>query len=99
MNIFKAEDADEGLNAEIRYQILDWGENTPRFNINSVSGQIKAIANFAGDAERIYSFNVKATDRRGKEDGLFSIIRIIVRNISIMILQYILRLQVSKLIQ
>lgn len=71
---------DLGLNGEIRYQILGRGDDqTRRFAIDSLTGQVRAITSFARDAGRVFGFDVKATDRRGADDGKSSIANVFVR--------------------
>ncbi|OAD62651.1 Cadherin-89D [Eufriesea mexicana] len=73
----EAEDPDEGANAEIRYQILGQ-EDAPRFAIDPLSGQVRSVACFGRDAGRVFGFDVKATDRKGAEDGRSSIANVFV---------------------
>lgn len=73
----QAEDLDEGANAEIRYQILG-REDAPRFAIDPLSGQVRSVASFGRDAGRVFGFDVKATDRRGAENGRSSIANVFV---------------------
>ncbi|XP_043259305.1 cadherin-89D [Colletes gigas] len=73
----EAEDPDEGANAEIRYQILG-REDAPRFAIDPLSGQVRSVASFGRDAGRVFGFDVKATDRRGAENGRSSIANVFV---------------------
>ncbi|KAK2588583.1 hypothetical protein KPH14_006357 [Odynerus spinipes] len=73
----EAEDPDEGTNGEIRYQILG-REDAPRFAIDPLSGQVRSVASFARDAGRVFGFDVKATDRRGAENGRSSIANVFV---------------------
>ncbi|CAB0038612.1 unnamed protein product, partial [Trichogramma brassicae] len=87
-NVIKveAEDPDEGINGQVRYQILGGraggggggGEDSPKFAIDPVSGQVQTAASFAKDAGRVYGFDVKATDRAGAEDGRSSIANVFV---------------------
>lgn len=76
----QARDADEGLNGDIRYQILGRSadDESHRFAIDPVSGQVRSIASFGRDAGRVYGFDVKATDRRGIDDGRSSIANVFV---------------------
>lgn len=75
----QAKDPDLGLNGEVRYQILGRAdEATRRFTIDPITGQVRAIANFARDAGKVYGFDVKATDRRGADDGKSSIANVFV---------------------
>ncbi|XP_033362099.1 cadherin-89D isoform X2 [Bombus vosnesenskii] len=73
----EAEDPDEGANAEIRYQILG-REDAPRFAIDPLSGQVRSVASFGRDTGRVFGFDVKATDRRGAENGRSSIANVFV---------------------
>ncbi|XP_063981837.1 cadherin-89D isoform X2 [Diachasmimorpha longicaudata] len=73
----EADDPDEGINGEIRYQILGQ-ENSPRFAIDPLSGQVRSVASFSRDAGRVFGFDVKATDRRGSDNGRSSIANVFV---------------------
>ncbi|XP_012259272.2 cadherin-89D isoform X2 [Athalia rosae] len=73
----EAEDPDEGVNADIRYQILG-REDAPRFAIDPLSGQVRSVGSFSRDAGRVFGFDVKATDRAGAEDGRSSIANVFV---------------------
>lgn len=44
-----------------------------------MSGQVRAVANFARDASKVFGFDVKATDRRGADDGKSAIANVFVR--------------------
>ncbi|ALC46124.1 Cad89D, partial [Drosophila busckii] len=70
-----ASDADEGLNAEIRYRLLN--EPTRLFGIDELSGNIRLLSDLPLD-ERIYGFDVKATDRMGADDGRSGIVNVFV---------------------
>ncbi|XP_044262289.1 cadherin-89D isoform X1 [Tribolium madens] len=75
----QAKDPDLGLNGEVRYQILGRADEAARrFTIDPITGQVRAIANFARDAGKVYGFDVKATDRRGADDGKSSIANVFV---------------------
>ncbi|KAL1491992.1 hypothetical protein ABEB36_012502 [Hypothenemus hampei] len=75
----QATDPDLGLNGEIRFQILSRSEDANRrFAIDSVTGQIRAIANFNKDVGKVFGFDVKATDKRGADDGRSSIANVLV---------------------
>lgn len=70
------------MNSEIRYQILGRvDDESRRFAIDSVTGQVRAIASFSKDAGRVYGFDVKATDRRGADDGKSAIANVFVRKL------------------
>ncbi|XP_011302069.1 cadherin-89D [Fopius arisanus] len=73
----EADDPDEGINGEIRYQILGQ-ENSPRFAIDPLSGQVRSVASFSRDAGRVFGFDVKATDRGGADNGRSSIANVFV---------------------
>ena len=73
----QAEDPDEGINGEVRYQILSQ-ENIPKFSIDPVSGQVQSAGSFFKDSGRVFGFDVKATDRAGAEDGRSSIANVFV---------------------
>ncbi|KAK9754964.1 Cadherin domain [Popillia japonica] len=75
----QAKDADLGINGEVRYQILGRADEvTRRFAIDPITGQVRAVSNFIKDAGKIYGFDVKATDRRGADDGKSSIANVFV---------------------
>lgn len=75
----QATDADSGLNGEIRYQILGRSDDqTRRFAIDPLTGQVRSVVSFARDAGRVFGFDVKATDRRGADDGKSSIANVFV---------------------
>ncbi|KAH8236536.1 hypothetical protein KR026_004495, partial [Drosophila bipectinata] len=70
-----ATDLDEGLNAEIRYRLLN--EPTRLFGIDEATGNIRLLADLPHD-ERLYGFDVKATDRLGEDDGRSGIVNVFV---------------------
>lgn len=72
----QASDADEGLNAEVRYQIL--GGEADYFTVDPVTGHLRAVASFAHHAGHVFGFDVKATDRAGAHDGRSSIANVFV---------------------
>lgn len=74
--LLRATDADAGLNADVRYQILN--EPSRRFAVDAVSGQVRAVGSLARDVGRVFGFDVKATDRRGQHDGLSAIVNVLV---------------------
>lgn len=79
MNVLQATDPDEGLNADIRYHILGRIDDESRkFVIDPITGQVRSIVSFAYDAGRVYGFDVKATDRRGADDGKSAITNVFV---------------------
>lgn len=76
---FQARDPDLGLNGEVRYQILGRaGESARRFAIDPVTGQVRSISSFVKDSGKVFGFDVKATDRRGADDGKSSIANVFV---------------------
>lgn len=72
----EATDDDIGMNAEVRYSLLN--EPTKLFEIDEVSGNIRVIGPISND-QRVYGFDVKATDRKGGEDGKSAIVNVFVR--------------------
>ncbi|KAK6627853.1 hypothetical protein RUM44_010332 [Polyplax serrata] len=74
----QATDLDEGLNGEIRYYILGRGEDSQKFTIDPVTGQIRSVVSFAKDAGKVFGFDVKAVDRRGADLGRSSIANVFV---------------------
>ncbi|XP_050323376.1 cadherin-89D [Bactrocera neohumeralis] len=75
VTIVKAFDADEGINAEIRYRLLN--EPSRLFGIDELTGKIRLIGIIPMD-QRVYGFDVKATDRGGADDGRSSIVNVFV---------------------
>ncbi|CAH0559443.1 unnamed protein product [Brassicogethes aeneus] len=75
----QARDLDLGLNGEVRYQILSRTDETSRrFAIDPITGQVRGVSSFSGDAGKVFGFDVKATDRRGADDGKSSIANVFV---------------------
>ncbi|XP_046805306.1 cadherin-89D isoform X2 [Lucilia cuprina] len=72
----EAIDPDLGLNSEIRYRLLN--EHSHLFGIDETSGKIRLIANIEPSNDRVYGFDVKATDRAGADDGRSSIVNVFV---------------------
>ncbi|XP_046673716.1 cadherin-89D isoform X2 [Homalodisca vitripennis] len=72
----QATDVDEGLNSEIRYQIL--GGEADYFTVDPVTGHLRAVASFAHQAGHVFGFDVKATDRAGAHDGRSAIANVFV---------------------
>lgn len=72
----QATDADTGINADIRYQIIN--EQAPRFAIDPVTGRVRVVASLARDSGRVFGFDVKATDKRGADDGKSAIANVFV---------------------
>ncbi|XP_053945491.1 cadherin-89D [Anastrepha ludens] len=75
VTVVKAFDADEGLNAEIRYRLLN--EPSRLFGIDELTGKIRLVG-VVPIGERVYGFDVKATDRGGADDGRSSIVNVFV---------------------
>lgn len=71
-----AVDLDAGINGDVRYTLLN--EPTKLFGIDAISGRIRVLGPVQGDAQRVYGFDVKATDRRGAEDGHSAITNVFV---------------------
>ncbi|XP_037884780.1 cadherin-89D [Glossina fuscipes] len=72
----EATDADAGVNAEIRFRLLN--EPSRLFAIDEFTGKIRLISNIEPSDTRIYGFDVKATDRAGADDGRSSIVNVFV---------------------
>lgn len=70
-----ATDDDIGKNAEIRYKLLN--EPTKLFGIDEMTGKIRVLGPI-GDDHKVFGFDVKATDRRGEDDGRSSIANVFV---------------------
>lgn len=71
----EATDLDIGLNAEIRYSLLN--EPSRLFGIDDVTGKIRVLGPI-NNQNRVYGFDVKATDRRGSDDGKSAITNVFV---------------------
>lgn len=71
----EASDADTGINADIRYSLLN--EPSRLFGIDSETGWIRALGPVPGN-QKVYGFDVKATDRKGADDGRSSIANVFV---------------------
>lgn len=80
-NVLKvqADDADSGINGDIRYSIIN--EPTNFFGIDALSGQIRALGPLWRDNQRVFGFDVKATDRQGSDSGKSSIVNVLVRKL------------------
>lgn len=70
-----ATDQDIGLNADVRYSLLN--EPSKLFGIDAISGRIRVLGPIRHD-QRVYGFDVKATDRQGADDGRSSIANVFV---------------------
>jgi len=65
-----ARDADEGINSAIRYEILSRGDDaSSKFYVDPISGVIRSMVSFAMDGGKLFSFDVKATDKEGSDSG------------------------------
>nr|XP_034828894.1 cadherin-89D [Maniola hyperantus] len=71
-----ATDADIGINADIRYQLIN--SEGGRFTVEPVSGRVRVAGSVARSAGRVLGFDVKATDRRGADDGRSAIVNVFV---------------------
>lgn len=78
-----AVDLDAGANGDVRYSLLN--EPSKLFGIDAVSGRIRVLGPVRGD-QRVYGFDVKATDRRGAEDGQSAITNVFVSNLFLFLL-------------
>ncbi|XP_026498346.2 cadherin-89D isoform X2 [Vanessa tameamea] len=72
----QASDADIGINSDIRYQVIN--SEGARFSVDSISGRVRVAGSFQRDAGRVIGFDVKATDRRGADDGRSAIVNVFV---------------------
>ncbi|XP_041968077.1 cadherin-89D isoform X2 [Aricia agestis] len=72
----QAVDADVGINADIRYQVIN--TESSRFTVDAVTGRVRASGTFLRDAGRVIGFDVKAADRRGADDGRSAIANVFV---------------------
>lgn len=72
----EAKDDDTGINSEIRYSLLN--EPSKMFEIDEITGGIRVLGPISNEGQRVYGFDVKATDRRGAEDGKSSITNVFV---------------------
>lgn len=77
-NVLKvqAKDEDVGVNGDIRYTIIN--EPTNFFGIDALTGQIRALGPLWRDNQRVFGFDVKATDKQGAENGKSSIVNVLV---------------------
>ncbi|XP_055542908.1 cadherin-89D isoform X2 [Wyeomyia smithii] len=72
----EAYDADVGSNGEIRYSLLN--EPSRLFDIDAISGQIRLLSSLMTFQDRVFGFDVKATDRIGADDGKSTIANVFV---------------------
>jgi Cadherin domain len=77
-NVLKvqADDDDSNINGDIRYSIIN--EPTNFFGIDALTGQIRALGPLWRDNQRVFGFDVKATDRQGSDSGKSSIVNVLV---------------------
>ncbi|XP_074599101.1 protocadherin Fat 4-like [Brevipalpus obovatus] len=74
-----AHDADTGINAAIRYEILSGGDDAvSKFYIDPTSGMIRSMVSFALEGGKLYGFDVKATDRNGSDTGRSAVTNVFV---------------------
>lgn len=65
-----ARDADTGINGAIRYEILARGDDaSSKFYVDPISGVIRSMVSFSLEGGKLFSFDVKATDREGSDAG------------------------------
>lgn len=74
----EADDIDTGINAEIRYTLLN--EPSRLFEIDAITGKIRVIGMISQESQKVYGFDVKATDREGRDDGRSTISNVFVSN-------------------
>lgn len=79
----QARDADEGLNALIRYSMAPDAakynrEFENRFSINAVSGKVNVKQSLVQDAGRSLHYLVKATDSNGSLNGKSALLHLTV---------------------
>ena len=67
---------DVGINAEIRYTLLN--EPARLFDIDPITGQIRLLNSLANFDDKVFGFDVKATDRIGADDGKSAIANVFV---------------------
>ncbi|RWS00915.1 protocadherin Fat 4-like protein, partial [Dinothrombium tinctorium] len=74
-----ARDADSGINGAITYAKLARGDDaSSKFYIDPVMGVVRSMVTFALEGEKMYGFDVKATDREGSETGNSVVINVFV---------------------
>ena len=57
-----------------------------KFTVDPITGQVRAIVGFHEDAGKVYGFDVKATDKRGADDGHSAIANVFVSKSSLVIM-------------
>lgn len=77
-NVLKvnAFDEDSGLNADVRYSLINEPSNF--FGIDAMTGQVRTLGPLWRSHQKVFGFDVKATDRQGSEQGKSSIINVLV---------------------
>lgn len=75
----QAKDADIGLNARIKYDIIPKAEDgSSLFRIDPRTGQVETKVDLSRFDFKVFGFDVRATDRDGAPDGLSSIANVFV---------------------
>ncbi|OQR76891.1 protocadherin Fat 4-like [Tropilaelaps mercedesae] len=75
----RAHDADTGSNGAVRYEIVPRSEDaSSKFQVDPVSGVIRSVVTFSLDGGKLYTFDVRATDRGGAEGGNSALISVLV---------------------
>jgi len=64
------------LNGDIRYSLIN--EPTNFFGIDALTGQVRTLGPLWRSHQKVFGFDVKATDRQGSENGKTSIINVLV---------------------
>ncbi|XP_035777228.1 cadherin-89D-like [Anopheles albimanus] len=72
----EATDEDAGSNGAVRYALLN--EPARLFAIDALTGQIRLLSSLATFKEKVFGFDVKATDRNGADDGHSTIANVFV---------------------
>ncbi|XP_039443022.1 cadherin-89D isoform X2 [Culex pipiens pallens] len=72
----EAYDEDSGNNGEIRYSLLN--EPARLFDVDALTGQIRLLSSLVTFQDRVFGFDVKATDRVGADDGKSTIANVFV---------------------
>ncbi|XP_021693940.1 cadherin-89D isoform X1 [Aedes aegypti] len=72
----EAYDQDAGSNGEIRYSLLN--EPARLFDVDALTGQIRLLSSLINYQDRVFGFDVKATDRVGADDGQSTIANVFV---------------------
>jgi hypothetical protein len=77
-NVLKvsAHDDDSGLNGDVRYSLIN--EPTNFFGIDALTGQVRTLGPLWRSHQKVFGFDVKATDRQGSENGKSSIVNVLV---------------------